>query len=852
MTLFDLNPGERGIIIKIIGSGAFRKRLIDMGFIKGKEVVVVKKAPLQDPIQYEIMGYQISLRGEEAKLIEIIPLNPSDTKVTSSVDFNGFNTTEKKSAARQKNSTKTINIVFAGNPNSGKTTIFNYISGSRENVGNYPGVTVDAKRAQFKYGGYTIRMVDLPGTYSISSFTPEEVFVRDFLTSNKTDIVINVADCSNLERNLYLTTQILDLDLTMVISLNMYDELTKKGDIFDHEHFARMIGVPVIPTVGKKGEGLKELLDKVIQVYENDDPIVRHVHIHYGILIEDSILELEKEIERTGLFPEHIHTRFIALKLLEKDTDYIRQMSGDSRLHKLKDMTFKHITQIEKTFSEDTENLMADLRYGFIAGALKETYVQKAIPLKKKTITNKLDEIFTHRILGLPIFMFVLWLMFYSTFQIGSFFMHWIEKGVEILGSLFVKFIPEGVFLDLLVQGVIGGVGGVIVFLPNIIILFLFIALMEGTGYMSRIAFIMDRLMHKIGLHGKSFIPLIMGFGCNVPAIMATRTLENKSDRILTMLIIPLMSCSARLPVYVLLISAFFPQNPALMLMLIYFLGITFAALFALLFKKLFFNKTEAPFVMELPPYRMPTLKATYMYMWLRASQYLKKMGGIILIASLVIWMLGYFPRDIKFSKDYEMLISQVNEKYEPLLQNTQPSDSVALKEIKALKVEELTHIVQNRELERHSKTYIGLMGAVIEPVMRPLGMDWRLSISLLSGFPAKEVILSTMGVLFQEYKLDPDNPDTDHPKVIIGSLDKRLQQAVFLDTKDSDKPLFTKVSAFAFLVFVLFYFPCTASIVAIKKESGQWSYTILAILYTTGFAWLMAFIVNSFGFLIF
>jgi ferrous iron transport protein B len=850
MTLYELNPGQTAVIIKIHGSGSYRKRLIDMGFIRGKEVAVVKKAPLQDPIQYEIMGYQVSLRGEEAKLVDIVLLDSERSNIDDGVDFNGVVSTEKLRQIKDNEGQKTINVVLVGNPNCGKTSIFNYISGSREHVGNYPGVTVDAKRTQFKYGDYKIRLVDLPGTYSISAYTPEEVFVREFLTSEKTDVVINVVDCSNLERNLYLTTQLLDLDLQMVMSLNMYDELELKGDQFDYEHFSEMIGVPAVPTVGKKGKGMKELLDKVVQVYENKEPIVRHVHIHYGTVFEESISKLEQLIEESNHFPKHIHTRFIALKLLEKDVDYIREISSNQHLKKLKETVFSEIDRIEGTFSEDTENLTADLRYGFIEGAMKETYKQKTIEAGKLTKSKKLDLIFTHKYWGLPIFIFVLWLMFFSTFTIGGFFMEWIEAGVEVLGNLFMRFIPEGVFQDMLVEGVIGGVGGVIVFLPNIVILFLCIALMEGTGYMARIAFIMDRLMHKVGLHGKSFIPLIMGFGCNVPAIMATRTLENKSDRILTMLIIPLMSCSARLPVYVLLVAAFFPENPALMIMLIYFLGIFFAAFFALLFKKLFFNKNEAPFVMELPPYRTPTLKATYLYMWLRASQYLKKMGGIILIASIIIWVLGYFPRNIQFSKDYESHIAQVHEKYNNLSGSVHSDDSLAV--LQSLKVEELTNIVRERELERHSKTYIGILGKMIQPIMEPLGMDWRLSISLLSGFPAKEVIISTMGVLFQDYELDPIHPDTDNPKLKIVSLDKRLQEAVFLSEGEDGSPLFTKVSAFAFLLFVLFYFPCTASVVAIKKETAKWSFTILSIVYTTGFAWLMSYLANTFGHLIF
>lgn len=845
MTLFDLNPGEKAVIIKVNGSGSFRKRLIEMGFIRGKTVTVIKKAPMQDPIQYEIMGYQVSLRSEEAEKIEVVDLRAEEAIASESIDFIGVSTTETTTLSKQKQDDRAINIVLVGNPNSGKTSIFNYISGSRENVGNYPGVTVDVKRTQFRYKDYLIRLVDLPGTYSISAFTPEEVFVREFITSEKTDIVINVIDTTSIERNLYLTTQLLDLDLRMVISLNMFDEFSQKGDSFQYQNLGEMIGVPIIPTVGKKGEGMADLLDKAIQVYENEEPTVRHIHIHYGTVVEESILKIENFVEQSGIFPSHIHSRFIAIKLLEKDSFFIRQL-GTDRVLKFRETVFSEIEHIEATFSDTTENIFASLRYGFIDGALKETYIQQNPASIKRSGSKKLDDIFTHKIWGFPIFIFILWLMFYSTFTIGSWFMNWLEMGVQFIGALLQSVIPEGIVQDVIVEGVIGGVGGVIVFMPNIVILFLFIGLLEGTGYMSRIAFLMDRFMHKIGLHGKSFIPLIMGFGCNVPAILATRTLENKSDRILTMLIIPLMSCSARLPVYVLLISAFFPEKPALMLMLIYFLGIFFAAFFALFFKKIFFNKTEAPFVMELPPYRMPTLRATLLYMWLRASQYLKKMGGTILVASLVIWMLGYFPRNISFSRDYESEIQHISHKYEALIQAEINSDSV--EHFKTQRLAELTNVVEQRELERHSGTYIGMMGQIIEPIMRPLGMDWRLSISLLTGFPAKEVIISTMGVLFQEYELDKDYPDTDHPRVKVGSLEKRLQHAVFQEETQSGRPLFTKVSAFAFLIFVLFYFPCTASVVAIKKESGKWFFTILTIFYTTAFAWLMAYMVNIFG----
>lgn len=849
MNLLELQDGDKALIYKLHGSGVFRKRIIEMGFIKGSEIKVIKKAPLQDPIQYEIMGYQVSLRRDEAAKVEVIPLPVSQAEHQPEICYNCKNT--NSSIPKERRADKTINLVLVGNPNSGKTSIFNYISGSRENVGNYPGVTVEAKKAKFKYNGYTFNLVDLPGTYSISAYTPEEVFVREFIVSDKTDIVVNVVDSSNLERNLYLTTQLLDIDVPMVLALNMYDELEKSGNKLEYEKLGEMIGTPFVPTVGKKGEGMKQLLDCVIRVYENAEPLIRHIHINYGTAIEESIDLIEPLVEKSNHFPKHLHTRYIALKLLEKDSDYLKIVAEHKELSKLKEIVLNELNRIENLHSEPIENTIADIRYGFIKGALKETYELAETDKASMNLSERIDQIITHKYFGLPIFVFILWLMFYTTFYLGGYLMEWIEMGVEYIGYLSMKLLPNGIFQDLIAEGIIGGVGGVIVFMPNIVILFMFIALMEGTGYMARIAFIMDRLMHKVGLHGKSFIPLIMGFGCNVPAIMATRTLENKSDRILTMLIIPLMSCSARLPVYLLLITAFFPKNPALILLSIYLIGLLFATLFALLFKKLFFNKTEAPFVMELPPYRMPTLKVTMVYMWLRASMYLKKMGGIILIASIIIWFLGYFPRNVSYSKNYDEEFNKVEMKYEQIAQ-TEVFGEQELEIIKQEKINELTDLVQERELERHSKTYIGMMGRAIEPVMRPLGFDWRLSIGLLSGFPAKEVIISTMGVLFQEYELDPDNPDVNNPIVKVGSLQDRIASAAFMDEKDNGKPLFTQVSAFAFLIFVLFYFPCTAAVVAIHKEAGRFLWTSIAIVYTTVFAWLMAYGVNQIGNLFF
>ena len=850
MNLYNLSPGQKGIIVKIKGSGSFRKRLIEMGFVSGREVNVVKKAPLQDPIEYQILEYSVSLRKAESEMIEIVDFNADKEFALSEETTKSNKLEEVFHPAKEKNGENIINIALVGNPNSGKTTLFNYISGSRQMVGNYPGVTVDAKKTKFKYKNYSINIVDLPGTYSVSAYTPEEKFVRQFVNSENTDIVINVVDSSNLERNLYLTTQMLDMDITMVIALNMFDELKKKGDEFNYEALSEMIGVPTVPTISKTGEGLQHLLEKVIDVYENKEPTVRHIHINYGVAIEDSIEKIEDEVDSSGVFPKHLHARYIALKLFEKDPEFIAYVSKRQDLGKLTKVAFGEIERIEKLYNADTSDVIADHRYGFIEGALKETYKKNAEVNKKETVTKKIDKVLTHKIWGLPIFLIVLFLMFFSTFHVGGLFMNIIEAGVRFIGSVADMIIPSGIIQALISEGIIGGVGGVIVFLPNIIILFLFISFLEGSGYMSRIAFIMDRLMHKIGLHGKSFIPLIMGFGCNVPAIMATRTLENKSDRILTMLIIPLMSCSARLPVYILLISTFFPKNPALVLFAIYWLGIMFAAVFAIIFKKLFFNKTEAPFVMELPPYRMPTLKATYTYMWLRASQYLKKMGGIILIASVIIWVLGYFPQNIKFSKDYALMFNELSEEYEQKKVNT--SSDIEPRIAKQTYILEVNNLVNEREQERHSKTYIGMMGKMIEPIMKPLGLDWRLSISLLSGFPAKEVIVSTMGVLFQDYVIDEKTLDFDNPSIKYISLDKRIKTSTITEGINKGDPLFNSVSAFAYLIFVLFYFPCTASVVAIHKESGRWVWSALSILYTTIFAWLMAFGVYQIGSMLF
>lgn len=815
--LSALQTGESAIITKILGHGAFRKRITEMGFIKGKKVTVIKNAPLKDPVEYEIMGYNLSLRRSEARMVEVV--SESDVKNIPEREFSGTTIEEKlKTSAREKE--KVINIALVGNPNSGKTTLFNYASGSRERVGNYGGVTVDAKEAVMRKYGYRFNIVDLPGTYSITEYSPEELYVRNHITEKMPDIVVNVIDASNLERNLYLTTQLIDMDIKVVIALNMYDELEKKDVDFDYRALGRMTGIPIIPTVASKGKGISKLLKKLIDVYEDRDPDVRHVHINYGEMIEDGVKSIrEKLCENSGLTDKY-SPRYIAIKLIETDKTTLEQLIKLPNFRETEATVNKVVKRLEQEYAESSETIITDAKYGFIAGALKETY---RAPKQFHGKVRKLDDLFTHKILGFPIFLFFIWLMFQATFTIGSYPMDWLDMGGAALGNWVSNIMPDGILKDLLADGIIGGVGSVIIFLPNILILFFFISLMEDTGYMARAAFIMDKLMHKIGLHGKSFIPLLMGFGCNVPAIMATRTLENRNDRLLTMLIAPFMSCSARLPVYVLLISAFFPARQGLILFSIYVIGIIMAVIVALVMKKVAFAKKEVPFVMELPPYRIPTLKNTTLHMWHKGREYLKKMGTVILVASILIWALGYFPRNVSYSRDYDSQIAALN--------NNTELDETALDE----QVQQL-EILQ--ESERQEQSYIGRLGHAIEPVIEPLGYDWKMGVSILTGLAAKEVVVSTMGVL---YNAGIEADETS------GALISNLQNQVHQSGKLKGKKVFTPLVAFSFMLFVLIYFPCIAVIAAIKKESN-WGWAIFTMLYTTGLAWLVAFAVYQAG----
>lgn len=783
--LSELKSGEEALIIRVLGRGPFRKRITEMGFVKGKRVKVIKSAPLLDPVEYEIMGYKISLRRSEAELVEVVSLDSEfsmNDLYMGTIDENILKVSDIQKG-------KLIHLALVGNPNCGKTTLFNQASGAHERVGNYSGVTVDSKEGIFKHNGYKLNLVDLPGTYSITEYTPEELYVRSYLMEKMPDVVINVVDASNLERNLFLTTQLIDMNIKVVIALNMYDELENSGVKFDYKSLGEMIGIPIIPTVASKGKGLKELFNKVIDVYEERDPSVRHIHINYGETIESCIRSIQDLIWENPQITNRISSRFLAIKLLEGDKTIRKSLKVYGNYDEIKSLSKKKRHFLEKEFDEDPETILTDAKYGFIDGALRETLIKKK-PKKSKRKLKEIDDVLTHRFWGYPIFLFFMWVMFQTTFSLGSYPMEWIDVGFHYLSDWMTSILPDGPLKDLLVDGIIGGVGGVIIFLPNILILFFFISLMEDSGYMARASFIMDKLMHKIGLHGKSFIPLLMGFGCNVPAIMATRTLDNKKDRILTMLITPFMSCSARLPVYVLLISAIFPANQGLVLFSIYLIGVVLAVLTALLLKNTIFRKSVVPFVMELPPYRIPTLKNTMVHMWFKAREYLNKMGTVILVASVLIWSLSYFPR------------------------NKQITD----------------------ETLRQEQSYIGQMGRAIEPVIAPLGFDWKMGVSILTGLAAKEIVVSTMGILYHAEKDSGDD-----------TLKEKLKDQKYVSGSRAGEKVFTPLVSFGFMVFVLIYFPCVAVIAAIRKESN-WRWAVFTMVYTTALAWLISMLIFQIG----
>lgn len=803
MRLSDVKTGESAVIVKILGHGSFRKRMMEMGFVKGKKILVELNAPLQDPIKYKILDYEISLRRSEASLIEVVREGSSeaiamhDVAVITEDDCGFLNNFDSER--------RTINVALIGNPNCGKTSLFNSASGAKEHVGNYSGVTVDAKKGVMEYNGYVFNIVDLPGTYSLSAYSPEELYVRRYLREEVPDVIINVVDASNLERNLYLTTELIDMDRSMVIALNMYDELERSKVHFDYETLSRMIGVPMVPTVSKSGRGVNELFDTIIEVYEGRNEVVRHVHISFSKDIEDAVKTIQKALKSEAQLDQHFSARYLSIKLLENDREVLSILQSLPHYEEIKQLRDRLVADIEQLHGEDIATTIAASKYGFVSGALRET--METDEKEEAKTTAVIDSIVTNRLFGFPIFILLMWLMFWATFEIGQYPMDWIEAAVGWIGEMVSTLLPEGPVKDMIVDGIIGGVGGVIVFLPNILILYAFISFMEDSGYMARAAFIMDRIMHKIGLHGKSFIPMVMGFGCNVPAIIATRTIESRTSRLITILINPFMSCGARLPIYLLLVGALFPENASIVLLGLYALGVLVAVVTAKLLRKLHYKEDETPFVMELPPYRIPTMKATLRHMWAKGQQYLKKMGGVILVASLIIWLFSYFPRPT--DADVEAVRSELVA--DGIDVNTVNVETVAATE----------------------NSFLGRIGKFVSPVFEPLGFNWKMTVSLLTGTVAKETVVSTLGVLY--------SGDSE-----VGN--DALAKRIVTPNPSTGQPDFTPLVGFCFLIFVLLYVPCIATVTAIVKETGSWRYGAFTLVYNTFVAWTLSFIVFLIG----
>lgn len=768
MRLSELKTGQTGVIVRVMGHGGFRKRIVEMGFIKGKTVEVLLNAPLHDPVKYKIMDYEVSLRRAEADMVEIVNEEEAKAWEASHPDLHTLIADDCEDIVQRVARIKEheLNVVFVGNPNCGKTTLFNIASGAHERVGNYSGVTVDAKVGHFNFEGYHFNLVDLPGTYSLSTYTPEELYVRKYIIEKHPDIIINVIDASNLERNLYLTTQLIDMDVPMIIALNMFDELRESGNQLDMEQLGILLGAPIVPTIGKTGEGVKELFHQIIQIAEGKQKTARHIHINHGVLLEEKIARVE-DLIRINPEPHHNYSaRFLAIKLLENDRqveEIVQRLGNCAEILAERDICQK---EIQEEIDEDSESAITDAKYGYVQGAMKETF--QKVQRYKRLMTKRIDAVVTHQVWGYPIFLLLMYFMFFCTFNIGQYPMDWIDAGVGWVGEWVGAWMPEGPLKDLIVDGIISGVGGVIVFLPNIMILYAFISWMEDSGYMSRAAFIMDKIMHRMGLHGKSFIPMIMGFGCNIPAIMATRTIEDRKSRLITMLITPLMSCSARLPVYIIIIGAFFPKNSALILFCIYLTGIAFSVLMAKLFSRFIVKGESSPFVMELPPYRMPSTKSVVRHTWEKGKQYLKKMGTTILLASIAVWALSYFPHYPEMSEEQQMEIS-----------------------------------------------YIGQIGKFVEPVIQPCGLAWKEGVALIAGIGAKEIVASTMAVLY-------------HGDITTSGM--------------------TTLAALSFMLFVLLYFPCIPTCISIKHESGKWKWAGFTVLYTTLLAWLTSMSVYQIG----
>jgi len=835
MKLTQLNEGEIGYISKIIGKGSYTKRIMELGFIQGAKIKVIRKAPLSGPIEYEIFGSRVALRNFDAQGIEVEKVE----NILQNFNIHTENQTIEKVLENKISIFNEINIALLGNPNSGKTTIYNNLTGKKEKVANYAGVTIDKINQSIYYKNYKIKITDLPGVYSLNTISQTEKIANDFLLKNQPDIVVNIVDSNNLYRNLYLTTDIIDMDIRCVMALNMYDEFIAKGNIINYEDLGKLLGIPIVPTYAKENKGIVELLDKIIEVFQNQDKITRHIHLNYGYYVEESISNIQKVLkDKNNNFLHHISSRFLAIKLIEKDNSTSEFINDYSNYEDIINCTKQEIIKIEKEYGYSSDAVITNLKHGFISGALAETLKE---PVAEQEQQKRIfDQILINKFLGLPIFFFIIWLMFYTTFSLGKYPMNWIEKGVNYISMIFENNMEDGMLKDLIIDGVLSGMGGVIIFLPNILILFLFIALMEGTGYMSRAVFILDKFMHKIGLHGKSFIPLVMGFGCNVPAIMSTRILENRNERMITILINPFISCNARLPVYLLFVAAFFPNHSATILFLVYLVGIVLAIATALLLRKFVFKSTETPFVMELPPYRMPTASSLFSYMWEKAREYLKKIAGVILIASIIFWALSYFPTNNPEMDNYKIEVNNKLKSYDSLIVVNNNNDN--FKSTIVLEKDSFVHFSNSKvkSLQREN-SYIGKIGKTIEPIIRPLGFDWRVGISILSGMTAKEIIISTLAVLYQVDEIENAKQNT---------LINKLREQKYVSGAKKGEPIFTPLIAFVFMIFVSLYFPCIGTIIAISKETGSWKWGAMAVVYTITVAWLVSFAIFKIGML--
>ena len=794
MLLSELRTGESAVIVKVLGHGGFRRRILEMGFVRGQRVESVLNAPLRDPIKYRLMGYEVSLRRSEAAMVEIITIEEARAQHMQQIEDVATSPNDEDIEQVISQKIREINVALVGNPNSGKTSLFNALSGGHEHVGNYSGVTVDAKRGTCRYKGYKINITDLPGTYALSAYTPEEIYVRNHLMEQMPDVVINAVVASNVERNLFLTTELIDLNPKMVVALNMYDELEQSGAKLDYEKLGRMIGVPMVPVVARSGKGLEDLLDEIILTFENENPKVRHIHIQYSSSIETEVLSLASLMKQhMDELPKCFPPRYWSTKMLERDNSVEKLLSEAEHFSEWQAKRDRAVARIKTALGEDVESAVTNEKYGFIEGALAETYTPSGRDNNRNT--SLIDRIVTHKYFGIPLFLFIMFVMFWSTFTLGAYPQEWIEAGFTWLGEAVGGLMSDGPLRDLIVDGIIGGVGSVAVFLPNILILYLFISLMEDSGYMARAAFIMDKLMHMAGLHGKSFIPLVMGFGCNVPAIMATRTIESRSSRLITILINPFMSCSARLPVFILLAGTFFAEHAGLALFAIYIFGGVMAILTARILRRFMFGADETPFVMELPPYRIPTLNATLRHMWERSEQYLKKIGGLILVAAILIWFLSYYPR-----AEYNNIENR------EVVENLSGVDAMA-----------------------HSEnSYLGRIGKFCEPAMEPLGLDWRASVALLSGAAAKEIVVSTLGVLYSVEDAESNSNSLSQHLIASGN--------------------YSRAAALAMMIFVLLYFPCIATVSAIAQEAGGWKWALFSVVYNTLLAWVVAFAAYQIG----